>query len=284
MWTSEPATSVEIIESGPLHATLEIRRSILNSEYTQRISLSYDSCRLDFDTTIVWQEKHVLLKVAFPVDLLAPVATYEIQWGSVQRPTHRNTSWDWARFETCAQKWVDLSESDYGISLINDCKYGHDIHDNVMRISLLRSPTDPDPNADQGEHTFKYSLLHHRGSTADTANQAYHLNDPLIVAEGRGGRRFQTLQDSSLVAMQTPNCIIETVKVAEDGGGIIVRFYESQRTRGIVTLHAGFPIRGAFVTNLLEENQEQLLPQGNTVSLYVKPFQIVTLRLIPGAE
>jgi hypothetical protein len=99
---------------------------------------------------VVWRERHRFLKVAFPVDVLATQATYEIQWGSVQRPTHRNTSWDWARLESCAQKWVDLSEGDYGVSLLNDCKYGHDIRDNVMRLSLLRSPTSPDPEADQG--------------------------------------------------------------------------------------------------------------------------------------
>ncbi|UCC62567.1 MAG: alpha-mannosidase, partial [Anaerolineae bacterium] len=159
VWTADPATSVQVAEAGPLRATLEIRRRILHSDYVQRISLAYNSPRLDFDTTVNWQERKILLKVAFPVGILSPVATYEIQWGNVQRPTHHNTSWDWARFETCAQKWVDLSEGDYGVSLLNDCKYGHDVRDNVMRIGLLRSPTDPDPEADQGEHRFAYSLL-----------------------------------------------------------------------------------------------------------------------------
>ena len=127
----------------------------MRSEYVQHVSLRYNSARLDIETTIDWQERHVLLKAAFPVDILSPVATYEIQWGNVERPTHRNTSWDWARFETCAQKWVDLSEGDYGVSLLNDCKYGHDIKDNVIRISLLRSPSDPDPEADRGEHRLR---------------------------------------------------------------------------------------------------------------------------------
>ena len=123
MWTAEPATSIEVIEAGPLIGIIEIRRRILNSDVVQRISLSYNSTRLNFETTVDWRERHILLKVAFPVDVLSPVATYEIQWGNVERPTHRNTSWDWARFETCAQKWVDLSEGDYGVSLLNDCKY-----------------------------------------------------------------------------------------------------------------------------------------------------------------
>ena len=169
MWLAEPAEAIRVVEAGPLRATLEIKRRILHSAYTQRISLAAGSPRLDIATTIDWRERHILLKVAFPVDILAPAATYEIQYGNVQRPTHRNTSWDWARFETCAQKWADLSEGGYGVSLLNDCKYGHDIggtnhrYGNVMRLSLLRSPTYPDPEADQGEHRFIYSLLPHAG-------------------------------------------------------------------------------------------------------------------------
>ena len=164
MWLADPASSVEMVENGDLRQTVEIKRQILNSTYTQRISLNHNSQRLDFDTHVEWNERHIMLKVAFPVDVLSPQATYEIQWGNVQRPTHRNTSWDWARFETCAHKWVDLSEGDYGVSLLNDCKYGHDILDNVMRITLLRSPTMPDPMADFGEHRFAYSLYPHAGS------------------------------------------------------------------------------------------------------------------------
>jgi alpha-mannosidase len=119
LWLAEPASSIKVVEYGELRQTIEIKRHILNSSYTQRISLNYNSPRLDFDTHIDWKERHILLKVAFPVNVLAPQATYEIQWGNVQRPTHRNTSWDWARFETCAHKWVDLSEGNYGVSLLN---------------------------------------------------------------------------------------------------------------------------------------------------------------------
>ena len=182
MWLAEPAESIRVVEAGPLRATLEIKRRILNSFYTQRLSLTRHSPRLDISTTIDWRERHVLLKVAFPVEILSPVATYEIQWGHVQRPTHRNTSWDWARFESCAQKWVDLSEGDYGVSLLNDCKYGHDIRDNVIRLSLLRSPTVPDPEADQGEQHFTYSLYPHAGRWDEsTLREAYALNDPLLA-------------------------------------------------------------------------------------------------------
>ena len=286
MWTADPATSVEVVEAGPLRATLEIKRRVLNSAYVQRISLSYNSARLDFDTTIDWQERHILLKVAFPADVLSPVATHEIQWGNVERPTHRNTSWDWARFEPCAQKWVDLSEGDYGVSVLNDCKYGHDVRDNVIRISLLRGPTDPDPEADQGEHRFAYSLLPHAGRWGEaTITAGYALNDPLIVARGQQVMpSHQSLISNiqSLISTNRSNIVVETVKRAEDGNGVIVRFYESQRRRGPVTLTTSFDLAQVWQANLLEANQTALEPNVNQVTLSVQPYEIVTLRLVPA--
>jgi alpha-mannosidase len=284
MWRSEPASSIEVVEEGPLRATLEIHRRILDSSYVQRISLSHDSARLDFETVIDWRERHTLLKVAFPVDVLSPLATYEIQWGNVQRPTHRNTSWDWARFETCAQKWVDLSEGDYGVSLLNDCKYGHDVRDGVLRLSLLRSPTIPDPEADQGEHRFVYSLLPHSGAWGETTiAEAYGLNDPIVVAAaGRGepiGERFT--RNESLVSLDRPNAVIETVKGAEDGRGFIVRLYESQRQRGSVTLTSGVPLAAAWRTNLLEQDESELDIKADSVVIPLRPYQIATVRLVP---
>ena len=163
MWLADPARGIEVIESGPLRACLEIKRRAFNSHIVQRVYLYADSARLDFDTTINWRERRLLLKVAFPVDILSPRATYEIQWGNVERPTHSNTSWDWAQFESCAHKWADLSEGDYGISLLNDCKYGYDISGNVMRLTVLKGAMFPDPEADLGEHRFTYSLLPHSG-------------------------------------------------------------------------------------------------------------------------
>jgi alpha-mannosidase len=287
-YLAEPATSVRVVDAGPLRATLEIRRRILHSEYTQRIRLGHNSPRLDFETHIDWRERHTLLKVAFPVDVLSPTATYEIQWGNVQRPTHRNTSWDWARFETCAQKWVDLSEGGYGVSLLNDCKYGHDIHDNVMRISLLRSPTMPDPTADLGEHHFSYSLFPHSGGWDErTVREAYAINDPILVAEAkrRGGEDAKTESEqhpiisSSFVSVDAPNVVIETVKQAEDGDGIVVRLYETQRRRGAVTLSTSFDLAGADRVNLLEETKDALTVDGNQVTFAIRPYQIVTLRL-----
>ncbi len=285
MWLAEAATSVSIVESNALRATLEIKRRILNSDYVQRISLRHNSPRLDFKTTIQWRERKILLKVAFPVDILSPTATYEIQWGNVERPTHRNTSWDWARFETAAQKWVDLSEGDYGVSLLNDCKYGHDIRDNIMRLTLLRGTTAPDPDADLGEHQFSYSLYPHSGSWDErTIAEAYALNDPIIVYQADVDLTEASSlarEAESFIQVDQPNIVIETVKKAEDGQGFIIRLYESQRKRGAFTLTTNFPLAEAWRANILEENLEELKVETRRVSYAIKPYQILTLRLIP---
>ncbi len=281
-WTADPATSIAVIEQGPLRAGLEIKRRVRSSTIVQRIFLYRNSRQLDFDTWVDWSEDHILLKVAFPVDVLSPAATYDIQWGNIERPTHRNTSWDWARFETCAHKWVDLSEGNYGVSLMNDCKYGHDVHDNVIRLTLIKSATSPDPVADQGEHRMVYSLLPHSGDwRTGTVPASYSLNDPLIIrrADGSGDRKEGF---DSLVAVDAPNVIIETVKKAEDGRGVIVRLFENERNRNAVCLQTSFPLQSAHVCNLLEEDEGQLDCEQNSVTLDITPYQIVTLRLIPA--
>ena len=287
-WQADPATSLTIIETGPLRVGLEIKRRLLHSEIVQCVYLYQGERHIDFDTWIDWRERHMLLKVAFPVDVLAPAATFDVQWGNVQRPTHRNTSWDWARFESCAHKWVDLSEGDYGVSLLNDCKYGHDIQDNIIRLTLLRSPTTPDPEADQGEQHFIYSLLPHPNDWRyGTVSAAYDLNDPLIVRRVQTSEVLKTSEvlganslAPSLLSVDAPNVIIETVKQAEDGNGLIVRLYENERNRGIVTLNTGFPIKEAHRCNLLEENQEPLKATENSVRFTITPYQIITLRIV----
>lgn len=275
---ADPAFSVQVVEQGALRATLEIKRRILNSSYTQRLSLTYNSTQIDFHTVVDWNEKHIFLKTAFPVAILSPVANYEVQWGHVQRPTHRNTSWDWARFETCAQKWADLSETNYGVALLNDCKYGYDIHDNVMRLSLLRSATHPDPHADEGIHEFTYSLFVHDSTQSlfDVTQRAYCLNNPILVYAGTGNVPAHVLNAWSI----SGQAVIETVKRAEDGNGLIVRLYQSQRVREWVTLRAPQAIQGAFITNLLEENQDVLQSDGGMLKLFLTPFQIVTVRVV----
>jgi alpha-mannosidase len=282
LYLAEPASSIRMIENGPLRQMVEIQRKILASLYTQRISLTRGSQQLDFDTTIEWNERATLLKVAFPVDILSPVATYEIQWGNVQRPTHRNTSWDWARFESCAHKWVDLSQGDYGVSLLNDCKYGHDIQQNVLRLTLLRGPGIPDPAADYGEHHFTYSLFPHTGGWDEhTQAAAYALNDPPIA--WLAGRKVKSdanaIDTRSFISVSKPNVIVETVKRAEDGQGIILRLYESQRKQCRVDILFPLPVKDVWITDLMEENVSPVERLDRGVSLEVKPYQIATLRV-----
>jgi alpha-mannosidase len=284
VWLAEPASEIKVISDGPLRGTLEIQRRILSSPYTQRISLDYNTKRLDFETEIDWQERKILLKAAFPTDILSPTATYEIQWGNVERPTHHNTSWDWARFETAAQKWVDLSEGGYGVSLMNDCKYGHNIHGNTIRLTLLRGTTAPDPAADLGKHTFKYSLFPHNGSwNEETIKEAYLLNDPILVTDAKVTGKSD-LDTFSLATIHQPNLVIETIKKAEDGRGLIIRCYETRRMRGDFEVQLGFPIKEAWQTNILEEDQEQLKTSSNTVTGSYRPYQIITLRVIPESN
>ncbi len=286
MWLAEPADSIEVVEKGPLRACLEIRRRVFNSEIVQRVYMVADSARIDFDTKINWQERRLLLKVAFPVDILSPRATYEIQWGNVERPTHSNTSWDWARFESCAHKWVDLSEGDYGVSLLNDCKYGHDISGNVLRLTALKGAMFPDPDADLGEHRFTYSLLPHTGDWRNgTVAAAYGLNNPLIVHQVQGKPQGAFDADrSSLAHVDVPQIIVETLKQAEDGDGLIVRLYEHERTKREFDLRAGFPLAEAYRCNLLEENQESLDVSQSKARLQAQPYQIMTLRLKPASN
>lgn len=221
---------VAVEETGPLRATLCITRTIGTSTVTQHMSLYRDLPRVDFRTAIVWRERHVLLKAAFPLDLRSRFATSNVQYGAVERPTHRNTSWDQARFETVAHQWIDLSEGDYGVSVLNDGRYGHDVRDNVLRITLLRSPTWPDPEADQGEHEITYSLYPHMHDWREggAVEAAYAINRPLRLVQTGSGDAESTADVCGWLMMSEPSgVVIGALKRAEDGDGIIVRVYES---------------------------------------------------------
>jgi alpha-mannosidase len=277
-------TSLRIIEEGPVRATVEIIRPYLSSRITQRISLWRSSPRIDIATEIDWHERQTLLKAAFPLAINSTRATYEIQFGNVERPTHRNTSWDVARFETCAHRWIDLSEGGYGISLLNDSKYGHDVHDNVVRLTLLKSAIYPDAHADEGLHRFTYSLLPHAGDwrEAQTVRRAYELNVPVVCVAGRKkAPNLSTtgITSSSFIQVDCTHVILETVKPAEDGGGLIVRLYEAHNQRGRGTLTFVTPILSAQECNLLEEPISDAPSQGNTLAFQVRPFEIKTFRI-----
>jgi alpha-mannosidase len=273
--------SVEVVEAGPLRATIGVTRSFGSSGVRQWVSLAAGARAVDFDTEVDWHETNRLLKVAFPVAVRSQRATYEIQYGHVERPTHANTSWDVARFEVCAHKWADLSEPGYGVALLNDCKYGYDIAGNVIRLSLLRAPTWPDPVADRGLHRFTYRLLPHAGDLreAGVVDAGYDLNVPLRVVPTfpHGGGRDPS---GSLLSVDADHVVVEVVKEADEGGGtVVVRLYEAWGRRGPVTLHAPWELRRAARTDLLERAVDELPTTGASVTLEVSPFQIVTLAL-----
>jgi alpha-mannosidase len=285
-------TAMHIIEEGPVRATVEIVRPYMSSRITQRISLWRNSPRIDIATEIDWHEHQALLKAVFPLAINSTRATYEIQFGNVERPTHRNTSWDMARFETCAHRWIDLSEGGYGISLLNDSKYGHDVHDNVVRLTLLKSGVYPDAHADEGLHRFTYSLLPHEGDwrEAQSVRRAYELNVPVVCAVGQKKAtskpivpttdiRSPIYRGTSFIQTESTHVIVETVKPAEDGNGLIVRLYEAHNQRGRGTLTFATSILSAQECNLLEEPINDVSYQGNALSFQVRPFEIKTFRI-----
>jgi alpha-mannosidase len=255
------AAQVTVTEHGPLRATVHVKRTFLNSVIEQEISLYRGIARIDFATRIDWREHHLLLKVAFPLDLRVTQARSEIQYGSISRPTHTNTSWDQARFETVAHRWVDLSEGDYGLALLNDGRYGHDIRENVVRLTVLRSPTSPDPDADQGAHEVTFSLLPHLGAwpAGDVVAHGYALNRPLrLIRPLRDEQGAQPQPPSAasvpptLFAVEGAGVVIEAVKRAAEGDDLIVRLYESTGSRVAAQITCAYPIASVVETDLLE--------------------------------
>ncbi len=278
-WEINDVSGIKALDEG-VRKGIEITRKFNKSTITQKIYLYNDIDKIDFETSAEWFEEHILIKAAFPVDINADKATYEVQFGSVERPTHTNTSWDAAKFEVCAHKYADISECDYGVTLLNDCKYGHDIHDGIMRLTLLKCATDPSPVADKGHHDFTYSLRPHSGDFkhADTVRLAYDLNNPMSAV--KVGKQDGSLPESySLVSISEKNVVVDTVKKAEDSSGTIVRMYENWNKRVNATINFGFPVKKATLCDLMENDIEELAVVDNTVTLPVKPFEIVTVKV-----
>lgn len=278
--------AIAVWEEGHLRAGIRVSRRFSRSRIDQVVRLDAGARTIDFLTEVDWHEDNRLLTVAFPVAVRSLLATYEIQFGHVQRPTHANTSWDLARFEVCAHKWADLSEPGYGVALLNDSKYGYDIAGNVIRLSLLRSPTWPDPVADRGRQRFVYSLFPHRGDLrqAGVIDAAYDLNVPLHVTPVEPGQAASPRRRSFL-SCNTPHVVIDTVKPPEDGSqGLVVRLYEAWGQRGPVTLTAPGEIGLAARCDLLERDPDELAVEGSSVTVDVSPFEIVTLRLEPASD
>lgn len=226
-WQIDEVVSCEPVFDGA-RAGLKIVKKFLDSTITQTIYLYEDSRRIDIENVIDWKQAHILLKAAFPTNIHTTQATYDIQFGHVARPTHENTSWDRAKFEVCAHKWADLSEYGYGLSILSDCKYGYNTEGSTIKLSLLKSATDPNPAADKHVHTFTYSLLPHNGDlyAAGVIQEAYKLNCPLESVT-LGAQEGALPSRYSLVSCDKENIIIETAKQAEDSEDIVVRMYEA---------------------------------------------------------
>ncbi len=259
---------------------LNIERRFAGSVIRQSIRFYEDTDRIDFETSAKWASRHQMLKVAFPVDINSSFATYDIQFGSVERPTHKNTSWDRAMYETCAHKYADLSEGGYGVSLLNDCKYGYDIHGGTIMLSLLRTPTYPDPEADSGEVVFTYALYPHKGafSEAETIKQAYLLNNPLSVTE-LTGEKDDIPAEFSLVSIDRGNIICETVKEAEEGGETVFRFYESNNSKTRARVSFGVNVTRASLCDMNENELCELDIRDNGIELDFRAFDILTVKV-----
>jgi alpha-mannosidase len=283
--------SIVAVASGPLLARVEVRRRFRSSSLVQTFELRAGSERLDVDVEIDWHERDHLLKLAWPLDLLCAEVTRHIQWGHVRTPIHTNTTWDHARFELCAHQWIDASEGEVGVALLNDSRYGHDATrtrtpsgrpSTTLRLTVVKGARYPDPHADEGEHRFRYSVLPHAGpdGLATVVAEGYRLRHPLrAVPAGPGGDVLPPI-----VSVDHPGVIVEVVKAAEDGSGDpVVRVYEALGSRSTATLTFRDDVGEVAVVDLLEDERDGLPPvplvvEGPAVTLTLTPFQIATLR------
>ncbi|MBP1962919.1 alpha-mannosidase [Paenibacillus aceris] len=265
-------TRIEVTDMGVLAAIVRFEWSYKDSTIMQDMIVYAHSRRIDFRTRVNWNEPRKLLKVAFPVQIRATEATYDIQFGNVKRPTHWNTSWDYARFETVGHQWADLSERGYGVSLLNDCKYGYDIKDNVMRLTLIKSAMVPDPTADIGEHTFTYSLFPHAGDWYDgkTVQSAWLLNNPLTHAYGKPAQ-----SSFSLFRLSRDHVMMDAVKKAEDQDAVILRIHEFASINGQVEILSDASIKAWQECDLLERPQGDK-QYGSLIAVQMKPYEIKT--------
>ncbi len=279
-WDLDKADEVKLVESGPLRAVIELKNHFQNSTFVRDIILTAGSPRVDVKMQAEWHEKHILLKVAFPVSARSDKATYEIPFGSVERPTTRNTPAEQAQFEVPAQRWADISDAKHGLSLLNDCKYGYDAKGNVLRLSLLRSPEWPDPHADEGHHEFTYSVYPHGGGWKDalTIRRGYELNYKLIplAAERHDGK---LASEHSFLQVQPDNVIVSALKKAEDDKALIVRFYEWEGKEGPVTIHVPSGANWASETDLMERPLSTSPVSSGAITVPTKPYEIQTVKI-----
>lgn len=278
MWVLDEPAEITPVTDGT-RAGFRVRKPYMHSTIGYTVWLYSQDRRIDLCYEIDWHEHHQIMKAAFPLDVHANSATFEIQFGYVQRPTHENTSWDKAKFESYGHKWVDLSENGYGVSFLNDCKYGYSTEGSTLKLTILKCGTYPNPNADQGLHKFTYSILPHPGDfrEAGVIRAAYALNQPLLTQKV-SGNVGQLPAEYGLVSCDSENVMVETVKKAEADDGIIVRMYEAfdRRTTAQITVAPGF--REVWLCDLMENPLEKLELTDNTVTVPVSNFEIITLK------
>jgi len=273
--------SIEPYENGALKG-ITVKWRFMDSTVSEDIVVYDDIKRIDIFCRLDIQNTHVILKALFPFDIRTTKTTSEIQYGNVERTCHMNTSWDEAKFETCMHKWVDVSDNGYGVSILNDCKYGFSSYDNTLAITLVKCAESPYYGGDLGHHDIFYSIYPHKGNVAsgDTVKEAYKLNAPMtaIRAEKNTGC---TLADSfSLVKCDKDNVFVEVVKKAQNRDAVIVRLYDALNMRSKVTLEFGIPFTKAYITDLLENIEQEIPVVNNKISIDVKNFEIVTLMLV----
>ncbi len=291
----DSACVVEPVEFGPVRVTLHVKHCFLgpqksnasptegfpSSFFDQYISLYAGFPFVEVRNHVEWWEKHKMLKVAFPVAIHAKTATYEIPYATIARSTGNRTSFEKARFEVPAQRWADLSQSDYGVSLINESKYGYDIKGNLMRLSLLRSPTHPDPMADRGYQDFSYLIYPHTGGwqKAGTVRLAMEYNEPLVVLRTKSHKGKLPFA-KSFVRVQPKNVILEVVKKAEDSSAWEIRLVEMFGQSNVVTVHFDRKLKQVVETDLLERKLAGLKPQGKEFSFKIKPHEIRSFQVM----
>ncbi len=285
----------ELAESGPVRTVVRLYRTFLkpgvrkdyptpnfpSSFFTQDVILYNGIDRVDFQTDVDWWEEHTMLKVAFPVAVNDTEATYEIPYGTIQRSTQRKTKWEKARYEVPAEKWADLSSGGYGVSLLNNSKYGYDIKGSVMRLSLLRSPKYPDPTTDMGKHTIDYALYPHSGDwkDANTVRRGYEYNQPLIAALN-SKHKGELPETESFIKLSADNLILTSMKKALDSNAWIIQWYESQGKNTNATLTLPKTPRKVFESNFMEAEGKPLKFEGNKVKVHTKKYSVTTIKVI----
>ena len=279
-WDLDKADEVKLIESGPLRAVIQVKNHFQNSTFVRDIIMYAGVPRVDVKMMVEWNEKHILLKVAFPLSAHSDKAAFEIPFGSVERPTTRNTPAELAQFEVPAQRWADISDSKHGFSLLNDCKYGYDAKGNVLRLSLLRSPEWPDPHADEGHHEFTYSLYPHGESWKDalTIRRGYELNYKLLSLPF-GQHQGSLAPEYSFLRVQPDNVIVTALKRAEDENSLVLRFYEWAGKEGEVTIQLPPGTQSAAETDLMEKRIGSLSVHSGAVSVHTKAYEIKTIKV-----